>query len=1697
MILKNLGTPGCMRKLLSLLFIICCIKTTAQQYNNEWIDFSKTYYKFKVAESGVYRIPQTVLNGVGLGNTPAQQFKLFRNGNEVSIYTSVNTGPLPGNGYIQFVGEPNDGQFDKALYRDIKSQHSAKWSLQTDTAVYFLTTSAGPNLRIADVPNNTAANVLPAEPYFMHTAGTYFREKINHGFAVVVGEYVYSSSYDKGEVWSTQDITPGNPRTDAQNNLFVYPSGPAATIKYGATGNALNTRSVRLTLNGTVIRESQMDYFNDTVTQASFPSGLISSNAASVRFTNTSGVSTDRMVISFYEITYPRQFNFGAANKFSFELPAKNSGYYLEISNFSHGAQAPVLYDLTSQQRYIGEVSANLVKFAIPPIAGTHKFMLMNEEPGNVKTVSALVSKTFTDYRVDGNQGNYLIISNQLLYSGVNGRNSVEEYRKYRNTSQGGNYRSVICDIDELVDQFAFGIKKHPLSIKNFLRFARTRFRNPPQFVFLIGRGVSYNEYRYNQHDPLSDRLNLVPSYGYPSSDNLLSSDDAQTATPLTPIGRLSVVNTTELDDYLEKIKEYETMQRTSPNTIQGRLWMKNILHLTGASDSYLGTVLCSYMDGYKHIVEDTLVGGKVTVLCKASTNAVEQLSNERITNLFQEGLSMVNYFGHSSSTTLEFNLDDPKNYNNQGKYPVFSVNGCNAGNFYTFDPQRFSFNETLSEKFVLAKQRGGIAFIASTHFGIVNYLNIYISNLYNDISTVKYGYTLGEINREALEKVVKVSGLSDFYARLHAEEITLHGDPAIRMNFQAQPDYVIEEPQVKISPAFISVAENKFDVAIKLYNLGKAVKDSISVEVKRQYPDGSFTTLYRSRIKGIYYSDSINLVIPVVATRDKGLNKLIVTVDADNSVTEVAESNNTITKDFFIYEDEAKPAFPYNYAIVNTPGQKLYASTANPFSNLKQYVMEIDTTELFNSPVKAVRNITSVGGLLEFDPGVAYRDSTVYFWRTSLVPAQGGDYRWSNASFIYLQGNNAGFNQSHYFQHLRSTTDRIKLDADLKWRFGDRLNNVFLRNSTFPTGSAFQADYINSVNGNNILGPGCNYNELIFQVLDPITFKPWKNEASGSTGLYNSMLGTCGSQRQYNFSYLLGNSTSRKNAMNFIDTIPNGSYVIVRTNTHPVDSANTFSRVWKSDTALNGAGKSLYHKLFDQGFTTLDSFNRARAFVFMFKKNASNEFQSKTFFTEGIYDRIGVPVDCTTPDTLGFITSPPFGPAKTWKQLHWRGFSEEQNSADQPTIDIIGIDPSGIETKLRTIDKTMQDHDISGISAIAYPYLKLQMRNIDSVTLTPYQLRYWRLDYEPIPEGALTPNLFFTTKDTLDIGEKLNFGISFKNISQAAFDSLRIKVVIIDKDNTPHPIALPRKKPLLSGDTLRLTFEIDTKDYPGLNTLFADFNPDNDQPEQYHYNNFIYRNFYVKPDKVNPLMDVTFDGVHILNRDIVSAKPRIQIKLKDEAKFMLLNDTSLLSVQVRLPDQNGTLRTYQFDNDTLRFIPAQSGTDNTATIEFTPYFQQQYNPDGDDYELIVKGRDKSGNRAGQIEYRVTFRIINKPMISNLLNYPNPFTTSTAFVFTITGSEIPQQMKIQILTVTGKIVREITQEELGAVHIGRNITDFKWDGTDQFGQRLANGVYLYRVVTTLNGMTMDKYKAEGDATDQYFNRGYGKMYLMR
>jgi hypothetical protein len=1687
-----------MKKIFLISFILISASAFAQTLNNGWIDYNKTYYKFTIGKTGLYRIPQSTLTSIGLGNTPAEQFQLWRNGAEVGLYTTVATGTLGSSDYIEFWGLMNDGKQDTKLYLNTDYQLSDHYSLQTDTAAYYLTVNPlGNSLRFINSSNITAGNTLPVEPYFMNTRGVYYRDKINIGYGVPLGEYVYSSSYDIGEGWTSNDIAPNAGLSYLYDSLNVYPGGPAFSFNFAVAGNANNARNVRVSLYNNVIDDEQMSNFTYLKKQVpNLPSGYLpNADKLLVTIECISSVSTDRIVTSKFELTYPSKFNFNNLKSFYFQLPATVQGNYLAIDNFNYGTVNPVLLDITANKRYAGDVTTvpGKVLFVLPPSSvATRQFELISEDASNVNTVSSMVQKQFTNFAISANQSNYIIISNSALYNDGTGVNNVELYRQYRASSTGGSYNAKIYDINELVDQFGYGIKKHPASIKDFIQYVTNTFTVKPKYVFIIGKGITYDQYTVNQSNPYAEQLNLVPTFGNPASDVLLSSPYGNTL-PNVPIGRLSAISGTEVGIYLQKVKEYEQAEASTTQTLDNKLWMKNVVHVIGGKDSSESNLFTFYMDQYKAIIIDTLYGAHVETFSKTSNSTVQLISGQRITELFNEGISFLSYFGHASANLLEFNLSDPSAYSNQGRYPFFLVSGCTAGNNYIYDPLRITQNNlSISENYVLAKEGGSIGFLASSHLGVPPYLYSYDIDFYNQLGVVNYGNTVGNDMKNVIADLGGANPSLDYLTRINMEEFSLNGDPALTINPQPKPDYVIEDPEVVVNPAFISVAQNSFTLNAKAYNVGKAVPDSIIFQVSRTYPGGTSEIILRKKIAGIRYADSIQIQVPIIATRDKGLNLITVTIDADNNVAELSENNNTITKQVYIYEDEATPAYPYNFAIVNVGNQKLYASTANPFSVAKDYVMEIDTSELFISSSKVSRTVNAPGGVIEFDPGFSYTDSTVYYWRVALKPASNlpSDYHWNNSSFIYLANSSGGSNQSHYYQHLYSDTQNIKLDsASRKWTFGTLQNFVYSNFGMYPTyGTGAQTSV--TVNGSNVSAAYCaGFPGLVFTVLDPISLKPLLNNASGP-GRYGSEP-VCGSTRLANFQFNNLNQSGRKKVSDFLDSIPNNDIVVARYISYTSGAGNTYAPEWQGDSTAYGVNNTMYSKLKSQGFVLIDSFYRLRTFIFMYQKN-NPAFEPGFIFSAGATDAIELKKNQTTPDSIGYITSPKFGPAKAWQQMHWRGSSLETNSPDNPKVDIIGVDSLGNSTTLFNIDKTKQDVDISSVSASKYPYIQLRMRNADSIKYTPYQLSYWRLNFTPAPEGALAPNLYLMTKDTLNQGDTLHFGIAFKNISLQAFDSMKIKVAVIDNNNVTHLIPLGRVKPLVSGDTIILKCNIGTKDYSGANTLLIDFNPDNDQPEQYHFNNFLYEAFYVRTDKFNPLLDVTFDGVHILNRDIVSAKPHIVVKLKDENKSIALNDTSLIKVQIQYPD--GSLRNYRFDNDTLKFTPANLATgDNTATIDLLPSLAGQ---DGD-YELIVSGKDVVGNTAGALSYQVDFRVIGKAMISNLLNYPNPFTTSTAFVFTVTGSVVPQNIRIQILTVTGKIIREITKDELGPLHVGTNITEFRWDGSDMYGQKVANGVYLYRVLTNLNGKSLDKFHDNGDDTDKYFTKGYGKMYFMR
>jgi len=123
-------------------------------------------------------------------------------------------------------------------------------------------------------------------------------------------------------------------------------------------------------------------------------------------------------------------------------------------------------------------------------------------------------------------------------------------------------------------------------------------------------------------------------------------------------------------------------------------------------------------------------------------------------------------------------------------------------------------------------------------------------------------------------------------------------------------------------------------------------------------------------------------------------------------------------------------------------------------------------------------------------------------------------------------------------------------------------------------------------------------------------------------------------------------------------------------------------------------------------------------------------------------------------------------------------------------------------------------------------------------------------------------------------------------------------------------------------------------------------------------------------------------------------------------------------------------------------------------------------------HTLNLKAWDAYNNLVtGEIQFVVTG---NETLeIDRVLNYPNPFVDYTEFWFQHNRPTEPLQVQVQILTVTGKIVKTINQLITTDGFLSR---DLIWDGKDDFGDKIGKGVYIYKlkVKSTISGQQAEK-----------------------
>lgn len=1677
-----------MKRLISCcLFLLTALAAHSQRFGNEWIDYQQTYYKIPVRAEGIYRILPADLQAAGfpVATADPRNIRIFFRGREIAInVVGESDGRFDAADYVEFFGRPAGLDMILPMYETPDHVTNLYANFYEGTAYYFLTVGNTRGKRMAVVAERN--NSIPAETYHMQE----IIDSRNGNFAngVLFPNSIINNN-DVGGLFSNFNEGKGlvllgfRPSATITNRTYalqdvVQPRGdlavkPRAVIRLAGRNNTLH--DVDMFLGATAATQTRVA---NTRFQNYSVVDLVANLDSTFRFPSPSGNllmgyrvnrierADEEVAIGHFYLSYPQGFNMQGSTFRKFNLnPNTNGTSRMVLTNVPANTR---LLDITDEGNVLlmnGESAGGGLSVVVP-----------NTMRGRVLYADARITRPTGITRMNFRRlpvetSDYLIVSHPIVRrASGNIPDPAQAYANYRASARGGNYRPLLVNVDELFDQFTEG-EPNPLAIRRFADFALAN--GNPKFLFLLGKGLQIAAFHYLNPGSIA-AWTQIPPYGSPGSDNEITAGLAgfPKHVPAIPTGRLPAFDPSHIVNYLNKVVEYEEFAFDD-------LWKKNVLHLSGGFTASENALFRAYVDGFAEVAQGDFLGGKVETVSKKTTDFVEFIN---IRDQVNRGLGLITFYGHAALDFTDIDIGRVSNntlgYNNRRRYPMVIVNGCGSGDV-------FQYNISLAEDWLNTAQRGAVIWLAHGHLGFAGPLRSYTQIFYENVLGKRENINLpiGKAIQNFLTDYLQRSPTE--FSIANAQQFILAGDPALHLFRAPQPDYAISNDRVFINgfnnERVITAQADSFRIGMAVSNFGITDRNDLTVSIRRTYSDGSVDILPVRAFNPVRYQDT--LYFTVINPRNSqnrifGMNRFEITVDAENRVAELREDNNTAIFNFFFLRGTMVPLAPKEFSIVSRQPVPFIAQNSDPFSAERRYRFQLDTSYLFNS---GIRRDTTVFGYItaQWTTGLPnVPDSTVIYWRVRYAdPRADEDTTWAESSFVFIRNSPDGWSQSRHPQFRKNEQRAMQLDLQRrKWNFQDQ--TLTFTGTAFGNANANALNFVLNVNGQPLITnscalnqpsrfcvPGVSIDRLLITAIDGQTgqfYRPDVGMDACGSSLLVSAIDQC--------ELVRGDVLQRT-----FNQVKDGDYVIVM-NSRTVGFAG-----WGQGN-LNAMGS------IGVNVATFRTRYPSGAPMIIIGRKGSPQGTAVEAFSSNTTGQAAINHTLRFTPNNGTVTSTLIGPAAEWGNLFRLINNAENPQRESWRLDIFGVDFQGNERQVFS-NVRPDNFSLRDLNPAQVPYLRLRLQITDSLNRTPYQLQRWQVIYKEVPEGILLyDTLTYRENTTLNIieGDTAKIGFYFLNISGNDFaDSLTVEYRI---ENTQTGAASVRRMRIAAPKRNEQTYfrvPINSLEFLGENRMTVTVNP-RIQPEQVYENNSLQVRFRTKPDDINPVLDVAIDGRQIMDGEIVSPDPFIIITLKDENKRLIKRDTSGWDIRIGLNIPNAEMRRINFNDPNLNWRVDASG-------RFIIEYRSSKLPNGS-YLLTVQARDVTGNPSGREPYRITFRVINETTVTNFYPYPNPFSTNVRFVFTLTG-EIPEDIRIQIMTVSGKVVKTIFKDDLGPLQIGNNISQYAWDGTDEFGDQLARGVYLYKVdVRKAGGEDFDR---RSTAADNMFKQGYGKLYLMK
>ncbi len=403
-----------------------------------------------------------------------------------------------------------------------------------------------------------------------------------------------------------------------------------------------------------------------------------------------------------------------------------------------------------------------------------------------------------------------------------------------------------------------------------------------------------------------------------------------------------------------------------------------------------------------------------------------------------------------------------------------------------------------------------------------------------------------------------------------------------------------------------------------------------------------------------------------------------------------------------------------------------------------------------------------------------------------------------------------------------------------------------------------------------------------------------------------------------------------------------------------------------------------------------------------------------------------------------GALSMPPASIPQSWDHLHrvWSG-----PSGTSVSIAITGEKPGGARDTLSVLPPSPGDVDLTFLNAQAGIYSSMQFHALLSSNdplVTPVLSDWW---VDLIPKGDLAVSarsIGPAGAPSLQQGQTFNFPVTVYNIGYRIVDSASVLVSLYDRFNKSRTIATGTIGAIAPGDSATTSFALGTDDFPRHVTLAVSVAPAGGT-DLVAANNEAYYMLDVSAG-LTAGMQVFADGIQLMDGDYVSPRPHIVIRPSDS------REQSLRSVHLSIDDV--AIGTSMPGSAEGSFVPELS--DGAHLLQMS----------------IIDSYPSGG--VDTLRSVLTIHVASGLMILHPLNYPNPFRSDTYFTFVLTGTAVPDELRISIFTVSGRKIREL-DVPMGWLQLGFN--KVHWDGRDDDGDEVANGYYFYRIQVQGGGKT--------------------------